>query len=505
MKHALLICGVLVAATSAAGQGLTNQGAILTIQADAQLSVVGDVVVNGAGTINNAGILSLTGNWANNASGGALTPGTGAVQLVGTAAQQIGGTSVTTFHTLDLSGAASPVTLTADAGVGTNGGLLVLGATQVLLSSHTITLNNGASSALSRTTGTLVGETNGTAGYGRLIWVIGSNTGAYSVPMSSGTTSLPMSANITAGGSSNGSLTFVTYPTTPNNLPLPNGISSLQGDAAYAMDRYWIVQPINYTLAPTAVLTLGYQDTEWSTAPNTIVESRLRLQRWNGTNWEPPQGSVSPVANTLTTDLQNTYGTFAAADVSRPLPVQLRMFAAVAKGNNALLTWATAQELNNKGFEIEVSSDGHRFQRVAFVAGHGTTSTAQQYSYTDVGAAARGRQQYYRLRQLDLNGTSTYSAVKPVVFSTEPAVATLSASPNPAHDAYTIILTAARPQTVQLTLHDAVGRQVAQLSAPLQAGENHVPASFASTQPTGIYLLSTIVDGQVLRTRLVRE
>lgn len=506
MKHFLPIGGLALLATlPAAGQGLSNQGAVLSIQAGAQMSIVGDVSVSSGGTIDNAGTLSFTGNWTNNAASGVLTPATGTVRLAGSSPQQIGGSSPTTFHNLDVSGATGPVKLAADASVGSAGGTLTLGATQVQLNSRTLTLANGAASALSRTTGTLVGETNAATGYGRLVWVIGSNTGSYTIPMGNGTSALPLTAVISGAGSSAGSFSFTTYPTTPNNLPLPAGVSALQGDATYALDRYWVVQPTNYTLAPVSTLSMGYQEAEWNTAPNTIVENRLRLQRWNGSNWEAPQGSVNPTDNTLTTDLQNTYGIFASADLSRPLPVQLSEFTARAQGPDGVLTWTTVQELNNKGFEVEVSSDAATFRRVGFLAGHGTTSSAQQYRYTDVGAAARGRQQYYRLRQLDLNGTATYSAVKPVVFGAAPAVATLMAQPNPARDAYTIILTAAQPQTAQLTVHDAVGRQVGQLSVGLQAGENQVPAAFTFTQPTGVYILSTVVDGQVLRTRVVRE
>lgn len=494
----------MMAATPVVGQGLSNQGAILSIQAGAQVSVIGDVTVSSGGTIDNAGTLSLTGNWSNVTTGGVLTPTTGTVRFTGTAAQEIGGTTPTTFHSLDISGATGPVQLTADVSVGTTGGVLTLGATRVQLNSRTLTLNNGAASALSQTTGRLVAETAPAAGYGRLVWVIGANTGTYTVPMGTSAAPLAMTAAITGAGSgSSGSLSFTTYPTPANNQPLPGGVSSLQGDANYALDRFWIITPANYTTTPTSTLTLAYQDSEWNTSPNTITESRLRLQRWNGSNWEPSQGSVNPTANTLTSDLQNTYGTFTSSDLNRPLPVTLVSFTAQAQAQNALLNWNTAQELNNKGFEVEVSLDGANFRRLAFVTGHGTTAVAQQYRYTDAGAARRGTLQYYRLRQLDADGTATYSAVQPVAFTLQ--TASIAAWPNPTHDTYTLLLTADRAQTVQLTMHDAVGRQVSQVSVALQAGENQLPAAFTSTQPAGVYILSGVVDGQVVRTRMVRQ
>lgn len=504
MKQALLIVVLSGAALPLLGQGLINQGAVITIQAGAQVSVVGDVRISTSGTIDNAGTLSLTGNWENNASNTALSAATGTVQLVGTTEQQVGGSTPTLFHDLNVSGAAGPVKLTNDISVGSSGGVFTLGPTRVQLSSRTLTLANGAASALSRTTGMLVTETAATPGYGRVVWLIGANTGSYIIPLGSATTALPLTAVISGAGSSNGSLSFTTYPTPANNLPLPAGVSALQGDANYALDRFWVVQPNNYTLAPAATLTLPYQEAEWSAAPNTIVESRLRLQRWNGTNWEAPQGTVNTTENTITTDLQNTYGIFAATDLSRPLPVQLREFTAVAQGSNGVLSWSTVQELNNKGFEVEVSLDGKQFQRLGFVAGHGTSNTSHQYRYLDAGAARRGHRQYYRLRQLDQNGAADYSPVKPITFEGISG-ATLAAWPNPAHDTYTLVLTAARAQTAALTVHDVLGREVGRFSLPLQPGENRLPAAFTSTQPVGVYLLSTVVDGQVLRTRLVRE
>ncbi|UOQ54116.1 T9SS type A sorting domain-containing protein [Hymenobacter cellulosivorans] len=507
MKHSLPLGSLfLLTALPSLGQGLSNQGAVISIQSGAQVSVVGDVTVSGTGTVDNAGTLSLTGNWTNNTSGGVLTPATGTVKLNGTATQQIGGSAATTFHTLDVSEAAGPVQLGSDISVGNSSGLLTLGATQVQLNSKVLTLNNGAASALTRTTGTLVSESAASAGYGRLVWVIGSNTGTYTVPMSSGSTGVPMVVNITAGGNSTGSLSFATYPTGPDNLPLPTGVSSLRGNPNYAIDRYWIVQPNNYTLAPTSTLTFGYLTSEFSTAPNTITESRLRLQRWNGLTWESPQGTVDATNNTLTTDLQNTYGVFVGSDQNNPLPVELREFTAQARNADALLSWATASELNNEGFFVEVSVDSKTFQRVGFVAGKGTTSTAQQYRFTDLGAAGRGTLQYYRLRQHDTaGGTDTYSPVRAVSFGQAKLASSLSAFPNPTDRAYTVHLTAAKAQTVQLTMYDALGRVVSQRPVTLQAGENQLPTTFDASQPVGVYLLTAIIDGQVLRARLVRE
>jgi hypothetical protein len=506
MKHFVPFCGLAMATLPALGQtALSNQGALIAIQAGAQVAVVGDVSIGPGGTIDNAGTLSLTGNWANSAGSGVLTPATGTVQLLGTASQQLGGSSATTFHTLDVSGATGPVQLAANASVGTNAGTLTLGATTLRLNSNVLTLNNGTPAAISATTGQLVSETTPAAGYGQVVWVIGTGTGAYIVPLGTGTARLPVTFTVSAAGTgAAGSLAIATYPTPPDNTPLPTGIATLQGDPNKTLDRYWITQASNYTILPTATLSFTYQDSEWNTAPNTIPEANLRLQQRNGTIWSPPQGFVDPATNTLTSAAQNGYGIFAAADLNAPLPVELVAFTAQSQGRDGILNWTTASEHNNQGFEIENSLDGKAFQKIGFVAGQGNASTPHSYRYTDANAARRGTLQYYRLRQLDAGGTATYSPVRTVQFagSQGPAFAVW---PNPAHDAYTVHLLAARAQTVRLTVHDALGRVVSQLPMQVQAGDNQLPTSFGSEQAKGLYLLSAELDGQVLHTRLVRE
>jgi Secretion system C-terminal sorting domain len=89
------------------------------------------------------------------------------------------------------------------------------------------------------------------------------------------------------------------------------------------------------------------------------------------------------------------------------LPVSLSSFnAALVKGESTI-TWSTASETNNKGFEVLRSTDGKSFSVVDFVASkaaNGNSSTSLNYSYVD--RKAQSGISYYRLKQIDLNGTS---------------------------------------------------------------------------------------------------
>lgn len=89
------------------------------------------------------------------------------------------------------------------------------------------------------------------------------------------------------------------------------------------------------------------------------------------------------------------------------VPVELISFDASISGNSVLLTWRTASELNNMGFEIQKKSDDCNFVKIGFVKGSGTTSETSIYTYTD--EDKRAGTLTYRLKQIDFNGNYTFS------------------------------------------------------------------------------------------------
>ncbi|UYZ59134.1 T9SS type A sorting domain-containing protein [Hymenobacter latericus] len=114
------------------------------------------------------------------------------------------------------------------------------------------------------------------------------------------------------------------------------------------------------------------------------------------------------------------------ATSSLTLPVELTSFSGTRQTNRVLLSWATAQEKNNDRFEVERSADGSQFALVATVRGKGNTTTASSYTATD--AKPLTGTSYYRLRQVDFDGTATYSQVVVVRNNTQQVYLT----PNPA-------------------------------------------------------------------------
>lgn len=95
-----------------------------------------------------------------------------------------------------------------------------------------------------------------------------------------------------------------------------------------------------------------------------------------------------------------------------PLPVTLVMFNARAMENAAFLTWRTTSETNNAGFYIERSTDGKHWDEIGFVAGVSGSSQERNYEFSD--KTPFSGLNYYRLRQVDLDGTFAYSRTRSV-------------------------------------------------------------------------------------------
>lgn len=118
-----------------------------------------------------------------------------------------------------------------------------------------------------------------------------------------------------------------------------------------------------------------------------------------------------------------------------PLPVTLTSFGAAAQGTGVAVRWATASEQRNAGFEVQRSADGVAFTPLAFVGGMGTTPRPNAYSYLDANPLATNG--YYRLKQLDTDGTVSYSPVAVVRPATNSPAAS-SVYPNPTADRATL-------------------------------------------------------------------
>jgi hypothetical protein len=263
----------------------------------------------------------------------------------------------------------------------------------------------------------------------------------------------------------------------------------------------------------TGVMQAGASNGLLTTGTNAALATGSTLP--TGISLDPATGRIfvsGPLANSnspqtynlsvITTDAnggittQNVTFTIGA----NPLPVTLVAFTATAVQNrDAQLTWTTASEVNNDHFEVERSFDGSTFTKLEQLAGQGTTSLRTAYAFTDANVASKATGPvYYRLQQVDTDGTSTYSPVRTVSFA-KAAVRSLSLYPNPAQTTTTLELSQLpTTSSVQVLVLDATGRTV--LSTTLAGGvAQTLDVHTLATGTYNVVVSGTQPDGTPLR------
>ena len=189
-----------------------------------------------------------------------------------------------------------------------------------------------------------------------------------------------------------------------------------------------------------------------------------------------------------------TFGTVATlADLTDIVPVELLAFNASVNGSQVQLLWSTASELNNLGFEIQRSVDNEdNFSTVAFVDGNSNSTEINYYSYSDNPQLSGVNQIYYRLKQVDLDGSFSYSDIVNVTYDV-PAEFVLSQNfPNPFNPSTRINYFVPKESFVNIKVYDFLGREVADLVNETKSIGSYELMFDASSLPSGTYFYSMI-------------
>ena len=172
------------------------------------------------------------------------------------------------------------------------------------------------------------------------------------------------------------------------------------------------------------------------------------------------------------------------------LPVELVRFEAVAEEERVEVLWETASESNNAGFELQHSWGGN-YYTVAFIPGGGTQQHRRQYTY-GIENLAPGRHSF-RLKQVDFDGTQTYTHSIDTFVSLNNAAHMGAVYPNPFNPLTQFTLTVARSQFVRVEVYNVLGARVAVLFADeLVPQDIHVFTLEAGHLPSGIYLIQVL-------------
>lgn len=166
------------------------------------------------------------------------------------------------------------------------------------------------------------------------------------------------------------------------------------------------------------------------------------------------------------------------------LPVELTSFTANASDGKVTLNWKTASEINNMGFELERSIDNNNFYRIAFIDGHGTTQNIQEYTYID---KINSREIYYRLKQIDFDGSFEYSSIVKVENNVPDNFSVSQNYPNPFNPSTRIIYQLPETGKVKIYITNPLGEVVEYISEPLMDKGTHEFNWNASRISAGIY------------------
>jgi parallel beta-helix repeat protein len=218
----------------------------------------------------------------------------------------------------------------------------------------------------------------------------------------------------------------------------------------------------------------------------------------SGINFTPTESLVNNtgVGVGVTTDINGASRSATSPDAgayewTAALPVTLASFTGVQRGDHNELTWITANEVNNRGFELQRSADGINFSSLAFVptkASAGTSSISLSYNYYDEKPFAGSN--YYRLKQVDKDGRSKYSVI--VLLSRGIGTVRISnVYPNPVMNGLSLVITSPRSEKLLLVVTDISGKQVWQATFQVLPGDNKKIID-VERLAAGTYILKTI-------------
>jgi hypothetical protein len=414
--------GGSLAFTDGGGAGGFGQRHFLTISTGTA-TISGDITQSGSTgsatiTFTGAGLLQVGGAFLDS-SNGTLDESTGTIEYNGTSAQTIGDFTYYNLTLNNTSGTIPQLTLTGSATV-----------------SNSATFTDGVISNSGTLTFTDATATSTTDSYvdGQVVFVAGTNT-SFTYPIGDGTVWARMGVgSLTSGSQFTAEYFFddpqVAYGTAIDGTDFPNPAANV------SVLEYWVLS-YGGGGASSAIVTLYWED---GTRSEITDMSDLTITKWDGTDWGTDGGITTsttglPAAGTVYTNAAYTSFspfTFASSTGSNPLPVDLVIFEAVSIPEGVYISWETASEPNNDHFILEHSLDAEEFARIYSVEGNTNSTSYNNYNYTH--RFPSSGLNYYRLKQVDLDGKSTYSKIVSVDVAAEQVPFAMNVYPNPARD-----------------------------------------------------------------------
>jgi hypothetical protein len=343
----------------------------------------------------------------------------------------------------------------------------------------------------------------------------------------------PLIASINPNGTNLGSTDVQSYVFTG---PVRYNLPSLQ----YYHNRNITIKPTTVNLPDSATVRFYFLDSETellinATGCGTCYKPRMAYELGvskysdandtyeNGTLADDNQGQWLFINSSKAVKVpfdKGYYAEFKVKDFSEfwlnnggfnnstPLPVQLVSFTATRKPNkDVLVEWVTSGEYNVDRYEIELARGNDEYRQNHFVKigqqpSHGNSTGEQQYSFIDAENNKSGVR-YYRLKIIDGDGSTRYSAVRPVVFND---AVMWQVYPNPSTGVFNFVyqLNDGEPMTVKL--YDVNGRTVKEYQVVANGFMQKMLIDMQQKQfAVGLYLLEATAGEKKQLFRLIKQ
>lgn len=478
--------------------------------APATVNINGNTLLT-AGTYTAGTNTNVAGNWTRN--GGTFTPGANTVSFVSTSGQvTVGGGLSTTFGRLTVN-STSPtipqVALALPQTVNTQltmtSGILNTSAANKLILASGSTVNIGSASsyidgpmqynmainAVNTTLNFPIGKA-GNYGAASLIVRHTSATSYSYIAEMFNSSALALGYTLAPGTTKVSEIRYLDIRREATATPGVTDNSNLQsvGVNAPRLTMYYVAA--DYVSDPTNLTMVKTK----SATPNTWFDI-------GGTATGSPAGNIAMAVSSANFDSFSYFALANKTGGSNALPITLRDFTGRQDGHDVLLEWHTESEIRNQGFEIEKLFD-EGFHGIGTVKGAGNSTTLLRYEFRDK-QPANGRS-YYRLKQVDFDGTGTYSRVIAVDVLNDNERLNAVPFPNPSGNEQ-IDLQLTIPDTSQpagIMLSDLNGKVIGRYDIT-PGGPTHQVFTMKMTAPlsSGIYLVRISSGNQTFVSKVV--
>lgn len=487
---------------------------------------------NNSGTLQNAaGEIQLTGDFTNvgtlNSTGDEVFVGGSNANVSGTLNST---TTTNNFNNLIIVKPSSTITLVTDVNVKDNinfvNGIIITGANTLYeLNSTSTAIVNGVTSGTDKyVQGKLKWKTDGTSTY---IFPIGHNSQnaqGFSISPSGTNPSNILGYLETNTTSPLKTVAYCDMEGKPGSGVYPIGSGTASPDGALDQVTFNLSSPLQWNVTNPGggistynitALANGGQDIVPVTSTNTSYGDIRYLLK----NGEPGNTGVStgsggsdfPTVGFLACPNQYTLSGMTSFSVftingansgSTSLPVKYLYLRATPIDNSYIhLDWATAIEIDNKGFDIERSVDGVHFDKIGWVNGHGNATQVNYYSEDDKRVSS-DIDYYYRLNQIDNNGNHAYSSIVTARLFSEKSFVVSDFLPTQLTEKTRLNIFTSIDRNLTFDIYDALGQHISRTERQLQAGSSRVDFDFSDIA-SGTYSALIQSNGEYLSRKFV--